>query len=48
MEVADDGWVVNVRPEQVIEIAFDALQRSIPLSPPAAAAVHAGRALPRR
>lgn len=26
----DDGWVVNVRPEQVIEIAVDALQRSIP------------------
>jgi DNA ligase-1 len=24
----DDGWVVTVRPEQVVEIAFDGLQRS--------------------
>jgi DNA ligase-1 len=24
----DDGWVVRVRPEQVVEIAFDGLQRS--------------------
>jgi DNA ligase-1 len=23
-----DGWVVRVRPEQVVEIAFDGLQRS--------------------
>ena len=23
-----DGWVVQVRPEQVVEIAFDGLQRS--------------------
>jgi DNA ligase 1 len=23
-----DGWVVKVRPEQVVEIAFDGLQRS--------------------
>jgi DNA ligase-1 len=30
-ELADgptDGWVVRVRPEQVVEIAFDGLQRS--------------------
>ena len=25
---ADDGWVVNLRPEQVVEIAFDGVQRS--------------------
>jgi DNA ligase-1 len=24
----DDGWVVTVRPEQVVEVAFDGLQRS--------------------
>ncbi|XBB68732.1 ATP-dependent DNA ligase [Nocardioides sp. WV_118_6] len=28
LEVSDDGWVVTVRPEQVVEIAFDGLQRS--------------------
>ncbi|HWJ65710.1 MAG TPA: ATP-dependent DNA ligase [Nocardioides sp.] len=28
LEVSDDGWVVAVRPEQVVEIAFDGLQRS--------------------
>lgn len=28
LEVADDGWVVTLRPEQVVEIAFDGLQRS--------------------
>lgn len=28
LEVGDDGWVVTVRPEQVVEIAFDGLQRS--------------------
>lgn len=28
LEVGDDGWVVAVRPEQVVEIAFDGLQRS--------------------
>jgi len=28
LEVADDGWVVTVRPEQVVEIAFDGVQRS--------------------
>jgi DNA ligase-1 len=25
---ADDGWVVTLRPEQVVEIAFDGVQRS--------------------
>ncbi|RYG79753.1 ATP-dependent DNA ligase, partial [bacterium] len=28
LQVSDDGWVVTVRPEQVVEIAFDGLQRS--------------------
>jgi DNA ligase-1 len=28
LEVSDDGWVVNVRPEQVVEVAFDGVQRS--------------------
>ena len=28
LEVADDGWVVTVRPEQVVEVAFDGVQRS--------------------
>lgn len=28
LAVDDDGWVVTVRPEQVVEIAFDGLQRS--------------------
>lgn len=28
LETDDDGWVVTVRPEQVVEIAFDGLQRS--------------------
>ncbi len=28
LAVADDGWVVTVRPEQVVEIACDGLQRS--------------------
>jgi DNA ligase 1 len=28
LEVEDNGWVVKVRPEQVVEIAFDGLQRS--------------------
>ena len=26
--MSDDGWVVTVRPEQVVEIAFDGVQRS--------------------
>lgn len=29
LEVGDDGWTVTLRPEQVVEIAFDGLQRSI-------------------
>ncbi len=28
LAVSDDGWVVTLRPEQVVEIAFDGLQRS--------------------
>jgi DNA ligase-1 len=28
LQISDDGWVVTVRPEQVVEIAFDGLQRS--------------------
>jgi DNA ligase-1 len=28
LEVSDDGWVVTVRPEQVVEIAFDGVQAS--------------------
>jgi DNA ligase-1 len=28
LEVSDNGWVVTVRPEQVVEIAIDGVQRS--------------------
>ncbi|MDT0166080.1 ATP-dependent DNA ligase [Actinotalea sp. AC32] len=28
LQESDDGWVVTVRPEQVVEIAFDGVQRS--------------------
>ncbi|TGJ96335.1 hypothetical protein DLJ96_11445, partial [Actinotalea fermentans ATCC 43279 = JCM 9966 = DSM 3133] len=28
LEASDDGWTVTLRPEQVVEIAFDGLQRS--------------------
>lgn len=28
LAVDDDGWVVRVRPEQVVEVAFDGVQRS--------------------
>lgn len=28
LEVADDGWTLTLRPQQVVEIAFDGLQRS--------------------
>ncbi|MGC3954704.1 MAG: ATP-dependent DNA ligase [Propionicimonas sp.] len=28
LKESDDGWVVTVRPEQVVEIAFDGVQRS--------------------
>lgn len=28
LAVSDDGWVVTVRPELVVEIAYDGLQRS--------------------
>ena len=28
LELSDDGWVVTVRPEQVVEVAFDGIQTS--------------------
>ena len=28
LKLEDNGWVVTVRPEQVVEIAFDGVQRS--------------------
>ncbi|CAL8976292.1 DNA ligase B [Cellulomonas sp. T2.31MG-18] len=28
LATSDDGWVVHLRPEQVVEVAFDGLQRS--------------------
>jgi DNA ligase-1 len=28
LKVSDDGWVVTVRPEQVVEVAIDGVQRS--------------------
>ena len=28
LKTSEDDWVVRVRPEQVVEIAFDGLQRS--------------------
>ncbi|GAB2988435.1 ATP dependent DNA ligase [Nocardioides montaniterrae] len=28
LAVDDDGWIITLRPEQVVEIAFDGLQRS--------------------
>ena len=28
LSTGDDGWTVSVRPEQVVEIAFDGVQRS--------------------
>ena len=28
LEIEDDGWTVRLRPEQVVEVAFDGLQRS--------------------
>jgi DNA ligase-1 len=28
LKISDDGWTVKVRPEQVVEIAFDGVQRS--------------------
>ena len=28
LKIEDNGWVVTVRPEQVVEIAFDGVQRS--------------------
>ncbi|WOP18395.1 ATP-dependent DNA ligase [Raineyella sp. LH-20] len=29
LKVDDNGWVVTVRPEQVVEVAFDGVQRSV-------------------
>ena len=48
LAVDDDGWVVRVRPEQVVEIAFDGVQTSLALSGRDGAAVRPGGALPRR
>jgi DNA ligase-1 len=28
LKVSDNGWVVTLRPEQVVEVAFDGVQRS--------------------
>ena len=47
-ETINDYYVVQVRPEQVVEIAFDGLQRSTPLPGRPGAAVRAGAPLPRR
>ncbi len=41
-------WVVTVRPEQVVEIAFDGVQTQPALPGRGGAAVRAGGALPRR
>ena len=43
-----EGWVVEVRPEQVVEIAFDGLQRSHAVPRRRRPAVRPGAALPRR
>ena len=43
-----EGWVVEVRPEQVVEIAFDGLAALDALPRRGRAAVRAGAALPRR
>ena len=42
------NWGVSVRPEQVVEIAFDGVQRSSPLPRRHGAALRPGAALPRR
>ena len=50
-ELADgptDGYVVKVRPEQVVEIAFDGVQTSSRYPGRHGAALRAGAALPRR
>ena len=48
LEESRTGHVVTVRPEQVVEVAFDGLQTLHPLPGGAGAAVRAGAALPRR
>ena len=50
-ELADgptDGWVVKLRPEQVVEIAFDGVQTLVALSRRHGAAFRPGAALPGR
>ena len=50
-ELADgptDGWVVKLRPEQVVEIAFDGVQTLVALSGRHGVAIRAGAALPGR
>ena len=51
LELADgptDGYVVHVRPEQVVEIAFDGVQGSTALPGRHGAALRPRAALPRR
>ena len=48
LETGRDGHVVHVRPEQVVEIAFDGVQSVDPLPRRRGAAVRPGAALPRR
>ena len=47
-ETIKDHYVVPVRPEQVVEIALDGIQRSTPLPRRHRPALRPGRALPRR
>ncbi len=48
LETHRDGHAVFVRPEQVVEIAFDGIQTSPPLPGRDGAALRARQALPRR
>ena len=48
LETDREGHVVHVRPEQVVEIAFDGVQTSPPLPVRDGAALRARQALPRR
>ena len=48
LETRRSGHVVHLRPEQVVEIAFDGLQRSTSLPGRRGAPVCPGAALPRR
>ena len=47
LETRSDGHVVHVRPELVVEIAFDGVQTSSALSGRRGAAVRSGEGLPR-